>query len=155
MNTLPVENRRGIDSPSCVPSGRSPDSVSLSRSRHFAARAAPTPVRSSRTSSLRVNWSLSSTWVFHNWRFSHWSHRTCRLVNSLTSRNSSSVFGNPSWPLGVFCVHRSMYCWTVRVVGRWDHFGPPRPSMSSKNQFFFFTRTDTVLLVFHHTDTHT
>ena len=35
--------------------------ASLSRSRRFASRSAPTPVRSSRASSLRVNWNLSST----------------------------------------------------------------------------------------------
>ena len=34
--------------------------------------------------------------AFHNQRFFHWSHHTWRSVNSLSSRNSSHVFGNPS-----------------------------------------------------------
>ena len=46
-----------------------PDAVSLSRSRRFTTWAAPTPARSSRDSSLSVNYCLSKTRVFHNQRF--------------------------------------------------------------------------------------
>jgi hypothetical protein len=43
-----------------------PAAVSLSRSRRFTVRSAPTPTRSSRVSSLSVNCCHFSTWAFHN-----------------------------------------------------------------------------------------
>ncbi len=45
---------------------------------------------------------------------------------------------NPSWPLGVFRLHSSMSCGTVRVFGRCVHFGPPRPSIIGQKSFFCF-----------------
>ena len=50
------------------------------------------------------------------------------------------------WPLDqdIFLLHSSMYCCTVRVVARCDHFGPPRSSIVLQKSIFFVRRTGTV-----------
>jgi hypothetical protein len=133
-NTLSVESRRRIDVRWCVPSGwRLPLSFKTFRCVDSTDSG---PLVPGFITPGELKPFLHSG--FHNQRFFHWSHRTCRSANSLNSFNSSRVFGNRSWPLGVFRLHASTYCCTVFVVGRCVHFGPRHHSIGGSIFFFSF-----------------